>query len=267
VTAAKSTAPKPVAPSAPAKSLAARIRGDIEARILSGDWAPGHRIPFEHELMVEYGCARMTVSKVLGALAESGLIERRRRAGSFVKRPLNQSAVLEIPDIKADVQARGQVYALELLSAKRRPMSKAERGAESIAVATEVLALTCRHFADGKPHALEERLINLDAVPAAAHADFTTNPPGTWLLQHVPWHAAENLISAECADGGRARLLGIKTGSACLIVQRRTWQSGKLLTVVRLIYPGPAQTLVARFTPAQRAAPSPEPHAGQRPMR
>lgn len=64
-------------------SLSVRIRGDIERRILSGEWPPGHRILYEHELMAEYGCARMTVNRVLSSLAEAGLIERRRRAGSF----------------------------------------------------------------------------------------------------------------------------------------------------------------------------------------
>ena len=51
------------------KHLHQRIRDDIEARIMSGDWPPGHRIPFEHELMAEYGCSRMTVNKVLSTLA------------------------------------------------------------------------------------------------------------------------------------------------------------------------------------------------------
>ncbi|MDZ4372108.1 MAG: GntR family transcriptional regulator, partial [Phenylobacterium sp.] len=51
-----------------------RIRGDIEARIRSGEWPPGYRVPFEAELMTEYGCARMTVSKAMSALADAGLI-------------------------------------------------------------------------------------------------------------------------------------------------------------------------------------------------
>jgi GntR family histidine utilization transcriptional repressor len=37
-----------------------RIESDIERRILSGEWRPGHRLPTESELMAVYGCARMT---------------------------------------------------------------------------------------------------------------------------------------------------------------------------------------------------------------
>ena len=32
-------------------TLYKQIRLDIERRILTGEWPPGHRIPFEHELM------------------------------------------------------------------------------------------------------------------------------------------------------------------------------------------------------------------------
>ena len=53
-------------------TLHRRIRSDIAERILSGEWSPGFRIPFEHELMEEYGCSRMTVNKALAPLAERG---------------------------------------------------------------------------------------------------------------------------------------------------------------------------------------------------
>ncbi|MET3238677.1 DNA-binding FadR family transcriptional regulator [Bradyrhizobium japonicum] len=61
-------------------TLYKRIRADIENRILTGEWPPGHRIPFEHELVARYGCSRMTVNKALSELAQADLIERRRRA-------------------------------------------------------------------------------------------------------------------------------------------------------------------------------------------
>ena len=89
-------------------TVEARIRRDIEARIHSGEWRPGHRIPFEHELVATYGCARATVSKALGGLAKDGLIERRRKAGSFVAHPQVHSAVLEVPDLAQVIAARGE---------------------------------------------------------------------------------------------------------------------------------------------------------------
>ena len=89
-------------------TLHQRIVSEIEGRIVSGEWPPGHRIPFEHELMVRYGCSRMTVNKALSELAQADLIERRRRAGTFVRRPKFLSAVLQITDIRAEITALGR---------------------------------------------------------------------------------------------------------------------------------------------------------------
>ncbi len=227
-----------------------RIRVDVEQKILSGLWPPGFRLPFEHELMAQYGCARMTVNKVMSALAQSGLIERRRRAGSFVRAPAGQSAVLEIPDIKAEIVARGQIYGYDLLACRRHRATGDDLAAIAVPAGADLLTLRCRHRAGPSPFALEDRRIVLAAVPEAADVDFAANPPGTWLLQHVPWHEAEHRIAAHNADAETASVLGIAPGAACLVVDRRTWRSGEPVTAVRLWFPGTLQSFVARFTPA-----------------
>src|SRR6476620_6474263 len=96
-------------------TLYKQIRLDIERRILTGEWPPGHRIPFEHQLMARYGCSRMTVNKALSELAQADLIERRRRAGTFVRRPQHLSAVLTIADIRAEITALGRNYGYQLI--------------------------------------------------------------------------------------------------------------------------------------------------------
>ena len=231
------------------QSLHQRIRTDIEARILSGTWSPGHRIPFEHELMSEYGCARMTVNKALYSLAEAGLIERHRRAGSFVKRPNHHSAVLAIPDIRAEILALGKTYRYELLFSRQRRATKADRQLMAVPATARILVLRCRHFAGRRPFALEYRRIVIDEVPDIAEADLATEPPGTWLLRHIPWHTAEHQIAAIGAGADIAPLLGIPPGTACLVVDRRTWRMGATITAVRTWFPGDLQKLVTRFTP------------------
>jgi GntR family histidine utilization transcriptional repressor len=100
-------------PAADKPTLYKQIRLDIERRILTGEWPPGHRIPFEHELTAHYRCSRMTVSKALSELAQADLIERRRKAGTFVRRPTFLSAVLKIADIRAEITALGRSYGYE----------------------------------------------------------------------------------------------------------------------------------------------------------
>ncbi|MFK8250428.1 histidine utilization repressor [Ancylobacter terrae] len=233
----------------PVQTLNQRIRADIEEKILSGAWPPGHRVPFEHELMAQYGCARMTVNKVMSALVEAGLIERRRRAGTFVAQPRLQSAVLEIPDIPAEVRARGEEYALELLARRERRATRQDAAEAAMVTGERLLDLTCRHIANGRPFALEERVISLKTVPDAAGVDFGVVPAGSWLLGHVPWTEAEHRVTAINADAGRAERLAIQPGAACLMVERRTWRSGSTITFVRQIFRGDVYHLVARFSP------------------
>ena len=232
-----------------AATLHKRIRTDISDRILSGAWPPGHRIPFEHELMAEYGCSRMTVNKALAPLAESGLIIRRRKVGSFVSRPRIHSVVLDIPDIPAEVTARGEPYAYELQSRRVRIASRHEVMELGLVAPVEVLALRCLHRSSGRPFALEERLINLEAVPEAAGVDFACIAPGSWLLGHVPWTEAEHRISAANVPRATASSLGIEPMAACLVLERQTWRGADRITHVRLTFPGDAYDLVARFSP------------------
>jgi GntR family histidine utilization transcriptional repressor len=232
-----------------APSLHQKILGDLQGRILSGTLAPGARIATEHELAEAYGCSRMTVSNVLTKLARAGLVERRRKAGTFVTRPQSQAAVLEIHDIKAEVLALGLAYRFELVSRATRRSTAADRERFDTKSAGRVLALVARHFAGAKVFCFEERLINLDSVPQAAEENFLEVPPGRWLLDSVPWTAAEHRIRASNASGYVAVSLAVRAGTACLIVERRTWRAALPVTHVRLTYPGDSHQLVARFTP------------------
>lgn len=236
-------------PDAPSSTLHKRIRAEIQARILSGVWPPGHRIPYEHELMCEYGCSRMTVNKALAPLAEAGLIERRRKFGTFVARPRIHSVVLDIPDIPAEVTARGEPYDYRLLTRTVRRATVSDVEVLGLEEPLEMLALRCLHSASGRPFALEERRINLEAVPEAREVDFTATAPGTWLLAHVPWTEAEHRISAANPSRAVAETLSVAATSACLVMERRTWRGADRITHVRLTFPGDAYDLVARFAP------------------
>jgi GntR family histidine utilization transcriptional repressor len=244
-------APDAIRADAEPASLHRRILADISDRIMSGEWTPGYRIPFEHELSAEYGCSRMTVNKALSQLAKAGLIERRRRSGSFVRRPQSQAAILEIHDIKAEVAALGLPYRYELVLRQKRKSAPDDRRRLGFKDSVPVLELTCRHFAGVQPFCLENRLISLAAVPDAADQGFEDNAPGPWLIGRIPWSAAEHRISAAAADAETAVALDIGEGSACLVVERRTWSAGEPVTHVRFSYAAGSHALVARFTPSQ----------------
>jgi len=228
-----------------------RIRSEIEAEILSGALQPEQRLPVEHELMRHYGCSRMTVSKALSALAAAGLVERRKRAGSFVARPRVHSMVLDIPDLEGEIARRGDRYRYALLRRRLRAADPSSPLEATLAGPDRLLSVAGVHHADDRPLATEERLISLAAVPEAEIVDFGAVSPGAWLLRHVPWTEAETRIAAVPASRAVAARLEIAIGSACLFIERRTWRGEEGVTLVRQHFVGAAYDLIARFGPAR----------------
>lgn len=230
-------------------TLHRRILADIEGKIVSGAWPPGHRLPFEVDLAVQYGCSRMTVNKVMGQLVQSGLIERRKRGGSFVARPKAQSAVLEIHDIRDEVQSLNLTYAYERVDLSRRKPTTEELVWLADAAHSEVIAITALHLADGEPFCLEKRTVNLETVPSAADFDFLSTAPGAWLSAQIPWTAAQHRIQAVPVDRKEHKLLKLGPGEACLVIERRTWNRMGPVTRVQLTYPGHLHVVSADFRP------------------
>lgn len=233
-----------------ATTLHQKIVDDIEGKIVSGEWPVGHRIPFEVDLARQYDVSRATVNKVLTQLARAGLLDRVRKGGSFVRQPHTQSAVLEIGDIRREVESLKLPYGFRLISTERRKATRADLVLLDVGARTPLLEVTCIHTAADKPFCLEQRIINLLTVPEAASAKFNDVPPSQWLLSKIPWTSAEHRIHAVAAADDDAVALDIAAGTACLVVERRTWGGSGAVTHVKLTYPGDRHALVATFTPA-----------------
>ena len=227
-------------------SLHERIRREIAHRILSGALLPGDRLPVEHELMVEYGCSRMTVNKALSALAAAGLIERRKRAGSFVASPRLHAMVLDVPDLMQEIGRRGQSYRFDMLD-RKVARGQGDGGMSDLGPG-RVLIVTGLHHADGRPLAIEHRIVSLNAIPAIEQARFDSEPPGTWLLRHVPWTDAETRISATAASEHDASALGLDAGAPLLRIERRTARGADRITYVSQSFRAEAYDLFARFS-------------------
>jgi GntR family transcriptional regulator, histidine utilization repressor len=229
------------------RPLHERIRSDIERQILSGETGPGDRIPSEQDLMLRYGCSRMTVNKALSALNAAGLVQRRKRAGTIVAQRQTESLVLDVPDLPVEIARRGQAYRYHLLSRQVRPPLPGNDTERRLARKGSLLIVTGTHLADAKPFAYEKRLISLSAVPEIAMEDFSYEPPGSWLLRHVPWTEAEHKIGASAAASDWAGLLKIDAGAPCLTVERRTWRGADSITIVTQYFVADSYQLVARF--------------------
>lgn len=228
----------------------AQIRRALAGPILKGEWMPGTKLPGEIELTQCFGTSRMTVNKAIQSLVGQGLVRRTPKVGTIVAHRPQERPVFEIWDI-ADLIARmGCTYGYKLLD--RSPAKEdAKGGMLDAAPGTALLRVRCLHLCDGKPFQLEERLINDGAAPGIERQTFAKAGPGPWLLAHVPWTDAEHRISAQEAPKDVAKLLGVRPSSACLVVERRTWNGEVPVTRARLWHAGTQHSLVGHFAPGR----------------
>jgi DNA-binding transcriptional regulator YhcF (GntR family)/predicted GIY-YIG superfamily endonuclease len=76
-----------IAKSAPPKKRTGykQIADDLRRAILDGHFAPGARLPGQHQLMRDYDVAESTVRQALGVLKTEQLVSSRQGAGVFVR--------------------------------------------------------------------------------------------------------------------------------------------------------------------------------------
>lgn len=215
------------------------VRDEALRRIRTRDWPPGARIPDEAALAAELGCARATVNRALRDLAEAGLLERRRKAGTRVPLTPVRKATFEIAIIRADIAARGQVAGYELLSDALETAPDGVRrdlGPNTPALMRHIRAV---HRADGLPFCLEDRWLNPATAPPEIR--FEAVSANEWLVQSVTFAEGALTFGAAAATAATAALLDCAPGAALLVLDRTT-RAETPITWVRLTY-APGHTM------------------------
>lgn len=212
------------------------IRADIIRRIAGEEWPPGCRLPNEIDLARSYGTARATVNRAMAELVDEGIVERRRKAGTFVRAVPLRQVRLSIPLVQSEVEERGSVYRYCLLQSRIEPIPEWLRARLALMTTVEVRRLRCLHLSDGLPYQLEDRWINLAATPAARNACFDSAGPSEWLVRRVPFSDVEISFSAAPAAPEDAESLGCAAGDALFRIERQTFWQSQPITFVRLLY-------------------------------
>lgn len=212
------------------------VKATILDRIKGGAWPPGALLPSEVELAAEFGTARATVSRAMRDLVEDGLVERKRKAGTRVRKMPLRQARLDIPLVRVEVEDQVAVYRYALVASDVGAAPDWLRARMGLPRGGEVRHILCMHFADGQPYQFEDRWISLDSAPDARAADFTAEGPNEWLVRQVPYSNVEISFSATAADAEQAQHLGCALGDALFRVERQTSWDGRELTFVRLTY-------------------------------
>lgn len=222
------------------------VKLDILSKITKGEWELGSLVPNEVDLAENYGCARATVNRAMQELADDGIIERRRKAGTRVRTAPIRQARFDIPIVREEIEAKGAAYRYSLDASAIEIAPDWLRARLKLKPGGKVLHLKCMHYANGDPYQHEDRWINLTALPHAKKANFSVLGPNEWLIAAVPFSDAEISLSAGLADTSLALHLASKSGDPVFIIERSTWWEGQAITYVRLTYK-PGHRLTTRY--------------------
>lgn len=212
------------------------VQDEVRRRIHAREWPPGDLIPNEADLAIEFGCARSTVNRALRSLADSGLLDRRRKAGTRVAAEPVAKATLNIAVIRHEVEERGGQYAYQLIERNIAVPPLSTSGALKTKADTQLLHVRALHLADGGPYAIEDRWINMDVVPDADGEAFEDISANEWLMKHAPYTHGDIAFSAVQATSEEAEILGVPQHSALFAIDRLTWDNSFSVTKVRLLF-------------------------------
>ena len=207
------------------------IRTEVLRRIHTRLWAPGETIPNEVDLAQEFGCSRATVNRALRDLAEAGVVERRRKAGTRVALHPVARATLRIPIFRQEVEARGQTYSYALMTRENAPPPAVIRARMKLA-GQPILHVESVHLADGVPLMFEDRWIDPAVCPDASSESFQTISANEWLLNRAPYTHGDIAFSSALATTVEAAVLGVLAGAALFVIERTTWDGDRAVTSV-----------------------------------
>lgn len=209
------------------------VRDRIHAQILSGRYEPGDKLPRDADIAEDMACARATVQRAMQDLSDQGLIERRRKGGTRVRRDPVARATLSIPLMRREIEDAGGAYGYRLIAREMVPPPAPVRSAMGPAAPAALLSVTALHLSDGAPHALEARWVNPEVVPEILDVDLSVTSANEWLVTNKPYSRFTLEISAEGADRESAAHLRTDPGAALLVIDRTTWAGEAPITMVR----------------------------------
>jgi len=202
--------------------LYVQLAQQIEDAILTGQLAPGDRIPNELELTDRLGLSRPTTRQAIAHLVDKGLLVRKRGVGtqvvmSRVRRPL------ELSSLNDDLAASGARPSTQVLGLTELPSSDPVANALGLSPGQPVIRVERLRLAFTEPLALMTNYLPTGLVELTPEL-LTRN--GLYALMRAAGlhlRVASQAIGASTADAAQARLLHERPGAALLTMSRTTY--------------------------------------------
>jgi GntR family histidine utilization transcriptional repressor len=223
-----------------------QVKRHILERIGSGDLGEGAQVPSENELTRSLGVSRMTAHRALRELTHEGVLRRVRGAGSYVAAAKPESALFEIGDIAEEISRRGGRHSADVLQLAAVKADAEQALAFGLRPGARLFHSLLLHRENGLPVQLEDRLVSPAFAPLYLKQDFARLTPSSYLMGLRRPDAVEHAVEAIQPDRDLRKLLDLAAREPCLLLLRRTWCAGHVVTRARLVHPGRRYRLAGR---------------------
>lgn len=202
-----------------------RIADTISRQIVEKHLSPGERLPAEDALADTFHVSHMTVRQALQQLVQEGVVSRRQGLGTFVAEPKVARRSTRMTSFHEELVARGLRPASKVLQAEIRPAAPALQQRLSLAHDASLVYIERLRCVNGEPAALNWNYLRADLCAPLLEADLENRSLYGLLESHchltLGW--VEQQVEARAARRDAARLLGLRTGTPLLYVERLTY--------------------------------------------
>lgn len=223
-----------------------QLADELEGAIRAGIYAPGAKIPSEHELAEAHGVGRPTVRQATDALIDRGLLVRRRGSGTFVRVAPAAIDLFSLGGTLVSFEARGVALRTELLE---RPTVVLVDDPAHPLVGRRAVRVERLSRAEGEAVLLEEIDLDAERFPKLATLPLAGRSLSDVIATHYRLRAvaADQSFQVERLDARRAGHLGKRPGTSVLRVDRTLHFTGAASAVfARMLCPN------GRFVFSQR---------------
>lgn len=198
-------------------SLYEQIAQQLLQEIQQGAFGATGKLPSEAELVARFGVSRVTIRLALGKLGDDGVVERKQGKGTYVA----------AQQVRHDLDALRSFHESLLLQGLKPSMRLLDHRLQAVPAELEGLfADACvsverLHFVDDEPIAFAVSYLVGDVEPVDWQE--MAEVPLYSLLEQVtgrPVARADIAIRAREADKALAGHLGVKRGTALLVMER-----------------------------------------------
>jgi GntR family transcriptional regulator len=244
------------------EALPSIIAGQAEARIRSGKWPAGSRLPPERELCQLFDVSRSTLRLALDELEEAGLITRHQGRGTFVSRPRIETDASSYFTIGASLRAQGSAAVTKVLGIEIAEAGRSVATDLGLLPGDQVIHLERLRMVDAIPLLLESSWLPLALFPDLADQDLVGRSLYDILREEYSCDvvAATETLEPVILTPRESGLLGVGRHAPALLIRRLgTDAAGHVVELSQALLRGDRSRLLLNRQVAQGEATEPWP--------